>query len=60
MCRLLLSSLGEDGVGGWVPHMEYQKSSPTHQPHPLPAANSSVDVQKFSAADELSSKAKGS
>ncbi len=59
MCRLLLSSLGEDGVGGWVPHMEYQKSSPTHQPHPLPAANSSVDVQKFSAVNELSSKANG-
>ena len=41
MCRLLLSSLGEDGS------------------HPLPAANSSVDVQKFSAVNELSSKAKG-
>jgi hypothetical protein len=43
-------------VGGFL-MLEYQKSSPTHQAHPLPAANSSVGVQKFAAVNELSSKA---
>jgi len=36
--------------------MEYQKSSPTHQPHPLPAANSRDGFHKFSADYKLSSK----
>ena len=42
-------------VGGFL-MLEYQKSSPTHQPHPLPAANSSIGGQTFFADYKLSSK----
>ena len=51
-----LSSLGVGVVDGLL-ILEYQKSSPTHQPYPFPAANSSVGSQTFSAVNELSSNA---
>ena len=55
MDGLLLSSLGE-GVSGGRLMLEYQKSLPAQ--HALTqTANSNVGIYKFSAVNELSSKA---